>query len=384
MKQHPFIFSDEPRYRIRRHLAFWVFWWLFQSILYSFVALEAPGAYWGRMPMVMTESLIFMAVHISLSYSLLYFVIPRYLLQQRYAQTIFWTMLCCLAAAALSGTLAIYVIRPIRIWMLGPYRMSPARSMGMDFFLSLMAGLRGGITIGGMAAAIKLMKYWYVKEQRNLQLQKENAEAQLQLLKAQVHPHFLFNTLNNIYANTQATAPVASGMLMQLSDILRFILYEGSQPQVALAKELKMVQDYIALEQMRYDEQLDVFIDVPQNTDELTIAPLLLLPLVENCFKHGTSHMLEHPWMSLQVRLEDGLMQLKLVNGKTALPATDQAANGIGISNVRQRLELLYPDKHIFTITNDPDVFIVNLSIQLRTSGTSRKKTGRPLSNQHA
>ncbi|HEX6432468.1 MAG TPA: histidine kinase, partial [Niastella sp.] len=210
--------------------------------------------------------------------------------------------------------------------------------------LSLMAGLRGGITIGGIAASIKLMKHWYVKEQRNLQLQKENAEAQLQLLKAQVHPHFLFNTLNNIYSHTQNTAPVASQLVMGLSDMLRFMLYECNQQQVPLSKELKLIQDYITLEQIRYDNQLDVHIGLPVETENLGIAPLLLLPLVENCFKHGTSHMLEQPWLSLQVTIEKSRMHLKLMNGKVN-EITKNNHKGIGILNVRKRLSLLYPGK---------------------------------------
>ncbi|THU37340.1 two-component system sensor protein [Niastella caeni] len=236
-----------------------------------------------------------------------------------------------------------------------------------------MAGLRGGITIGGIAASIKLMKHWYVKEQRNLQLQKENAESQLQLLKAQVHPHFLFNTLNNIYSHTQNTAPVASQLVMGLSDMLRFMLYECNQPQVPLSKELKLIRDYITLEQIRYDEQLDVHVNMPANTSDLAIAPLLLLPLVENCFKHGTSHMLEQPWLNLQVTLDNNRMYVKLMNGKDSGVAKNNY-QGIGILNVRKRLELLYPGKHELTITDEEDVFIVNLWLQLDSIPLTKKE----------
>ena len=228
-------------------------------------------------------------------------------------------------------------------------------------------------TIGGIAASIKLMKHWYVKEQRNLQLQKENAESQLQLLKAQVHPHFLFNTLNNIYSHTQNTAPVASQLVMGLSDLLRFMLYECNQPQVPLSKELKMIQDYISLEQIRYDDHLDVHVDLPANTDNLAIAPLLLLPLVENCFKHGTSNMLEQPWFSLQVTLENKRMYVKLVNGKAG-EVSNNNHKGIGILNVRKRLALIYPGRYELTITDEEDVFIVNLWLQLDSMPLIKKE----------
>jgi LytS/YehU family sensor histidine kinase len=228
-----------------------------------------------------------------------------------------------------------------------------------------LAGLRGGLTVGGIAAAIKLKKHWYIKEQRNLQLQKENVESQLQLLKAQVHPHFLFNTLNNIYSYTQNTSPAAAKMVSGLSDLLRFMLYEGDQRVILLSRELKMVQDYISLEQIRYGNKLDIHLDLPENTHDLYIAPLLLLPLVENCFKHGTTDMLEQPLINLQLTLDKNEMRMKLINGKVNESPVRQKTQGIGIANVQKRLSLLYPGKHEFVITNNAEVFVVNLRIEL-------------------
>jgi LytS/YehU family sensor histidine kinase len=222
------------------------------------------------------------------------------------------------------------------------------------------------LTIGGLAAAIKLMKYWYVKEQRNLQLQKENTESQLQLLKAQVHPHFLFNTLNNIYAHTQGVAPVGSTLVMGLSDMLRYMLYECNQPFVPLTKELKMIKDYVELEKIRYGNRLDVHLDIPGDIDDLEIAPLLLLPFVENCFKHGASHMIDQPWVSLFVNIENGVMKMKLVNGKAMGYEPKKSLSGIGITNVRRRLELLYPGKFSLDIQEEDEVYIVNLKMELQ------------------
>lgn len=366
MNTNPFIFSDEKKYRIGRHLCFWVFWWLFQGFLYSFSTVYDLSLYWKRLEMSMVESLIFMAMHIFLAYSLMYFVIPRFLLKQRYWQTATWTAGLFLLTAALSATIAATVIDPVRKLMFGGLFIDMFRSHSGNIFYSLMAGLRGAITIGGIAAAIKLMKYWYVKEQRNLQLQKENVESQLQLLKAQVHPHFLFNTLNNIYSYTQHTSPIASKLVTGLSDILRFVLYEGSQPLVPLSKELKMMQDYIELEQIRYGNKPDIHLDIPGSADDLCIAPLLLLPLIENCFKHGASNMLEQPWVSLQITIHDKQMRMKLLNGKVNADAEKIQPQGIGIKNVKKRLALLYPGKYSLDINNEEEVFIVDLKLELQ------------------
>lgn len=367
MQQHPFIFSNDWKHRLERHAAFWVFWWLFQGFLYSFIPVNNGDSYWENLSMAMLDSMIFMAAHIFLSYSLMYFVVPRFLLAQRYWATAVWTAVFFIATAFFSVFLGNYVINPIRNclaqagWVHDYFEKRPVL-----VFHSLLAGLRGGITIGGIAAAIKLMKYWYIKEQRNLQLQKENIAAQLQLLKAQVHPHFLFNTLNNIYSHTQNTAPVASKLITGLSDILRFVLYESSQPLVPLSKELKLMKDYINLEQIRYGNKLDLHIDLPGKTHDLYIAPLLMLPLIENCFKHGASTMLEQPWISVQLTLNGRLLHMKLLNGKASVTAgINGHPSGIGIQNVQKRLDLLYPGKHELVIANEEDVFIVNLKMEL-------------------
>ena len=366
MSKYPFIFSDERKYRIKRHLAFWAFWWIFQGFLYSFLATYSVIAYFTRLPISMLESLIYLPGHMFLAYSLMYFVIPKYLLKQKYWHTAVSTIICFLLTAVIAAAIGILIIDPLRIYVLGgEYASSLYRKGAVSVHLALLAGLRGGLTVGGIAAAIKLMKYWYIKEQRNLQLQKENAESQLQLLKAQVHPHFLFNTLNNIYSYTQNTSPVASQLVTRLSDLLRFVLYETRQPLVPLAKELKLIQDYIELEKIRYGNKLELNIQLPEKTNDLYIAPLLLLPLIENCFKHGSSNVLDQPWISLHIDIFDNQMQMKLLNGKTNEVRESLNSTGIGIQNVRKRLELLYPGKHDFSITNDEEVFIVNLKIEL-------------------
>lgn len=364
MEKYPFIFSDRRKFRVSRHVAFWLFWGLFQAFLYAFAPYPTILSYWDRFPVALLDSFMYLPAHMFLAYSLMYFVIPRYLIKEKYLAASGWVILLFIATAIFASSLGKYLITPARDIFLSNNLFIPHPNTQQAFYLSLLAGLRGGITIGGMAAAIKLMKHWYIKEQRNLQLQKENAESQLQLLKAQVHPHFLFNTLNNIYSYTQNTSPVASKMVTGLSDLLRFILYEASQPLVPLEKELKMIRDYIDLEKVRYGNKLELDIQLPEKTNNLYIAPLLLLPLIENCFKHGTSNMLDQPWISLHIDLEGIQMQMKLLNGKADQPK-EKNSQGIGIQNVGKRLNLLYPEKYEMIITNDNEVFIVNLRIEL-------------------
>lgn len=374
MTQHPFIFSNKRSYRIRRHAAFWLSWTVFQGILYAFIPIPSPLSFPERLPHFMIDSLLFLPTHLFLAYLLMYFVIPVYVVKNKYLAATAWTLGIIVATASVSAVTSLYVIPRVKEAVLpGHLIVQPPSGTGVRgrFFMALLAGLRGGLTVGGMAAAIKLMKHWYVEGQRNLQLQKEAIQSQLQVLKAQVHPHFLFNTLNNIYSHTQGTSPTASKLVMGLSDMLRYMLYECNHPQVSLAKELKMLDEYIGLERIRYGNELELHIDFPGNATDFSVAPLLLLPFVENAFKHGASHVLQHPWLNLSVALQENRMTFKLLNGKPENVRTSLLRQGIGIENVRRRLALLYPGKHELTITDEGDVFIVTLKLQLERRSTT-------------
>lgn len=369
MQRFPFIFSDERKYRLRRHFTFWLSWYLFQTFLYTFIAAESYMEYMERLPMSATESLLYLVVHMFLSYYFIYFVVPLYVLRQRYFKAAILVLAGFLVAALLSALISYFLVRPLRAYMLPGIYAAPPYPTRVGIFLALMAGLRGGITIGGLAAAIKLMKTLFMKEERNLQLQKQNVEAKLKLLQAQVHPHFLFNTLNNIYADTENKAPRAAKMVSGLSDLLRFMLYESNKPGIPLQSELKMVNDYIGLEKIRYSNNIDVHVDIPEDAGGLTIAPLLLLPLVENCFKHGSSQLIDQPWISLKIDLSGNTMDMKLMNGKPVLSTkTTGDASGIGLRNVQKRLDLIYPGRHQFSYYDEGEVFIVKLKLELNTN----------------
>lgn len=161
MEKYPFIFSVERKYRLRRHVAFWFFWWAFQGFLYAFTPSPTILSYPERMPGALLNSMIYLPVHIFLAYSLMYFVIPGYLIKEKYMAAAGWVITLFIATAFFSSSLGIYIIRLFKRILLPGKLYLPHPDKQQAFFLSLLAGLRGGITIGGIAAAIKLMKYWY-------------------------------------------------------------------------------------------------------------------------------------------------------------------------------------------------------------------------------
>ena len=363
-----FIFSNEARWKWIRHLSFWLSWLLFQLFLYSFTPspVLSEQSFWTRIYITLPDTVLFLIPQLFLAYSLMYIVIPWLVIPGKYVWAMAATLLLILSTALFSALLSVTIIDWVRFQMMARVSpliaRNPATPRSIAIGVAMLAGLRGAVTIGGIAAAIKLMKCFYEKQQAALTLEKEKVNAELQMLKAQLHPHFLFNTLNNIYSLTQDVSTNASGMIMRLSGMLRYMLYEGSKSMVPLDKELTMIHDYIKLEALRYDNSLELSINLPSETNA-SIAPLLLLPFVENAFKHGASKMIDRPWISISVELSDNILSMKLVNGIDK--SVDQTDPGIGIANVRKRLELLYAQKHNLEISTDEEMFFVNLKIEL-------------------
>ena len=361
------IFSDERKFRIRRHLLFWFCWYVYFSLLHAVSPFGPEEISYFRNPAyTFTESVFLILGQLPFTYIMLYFILPKFILKKKYLLAVLSVALLWL----LGGAFHLFLIRdimPKAVSLILPDQYLPAsqRPTSSLYIMTLMANFKGAFTIVAIAFVIKFGKSWYLKEQRNLQLQKENTDAQLQLLTAQVHPHFLFNTLNNIFSQAQPESPKSAKMIMGLSDILRYILYEGQKPLVPLKQELLMITEYINLEKIRYGNKLDVHVLIPDKTDDIYIAPLLLLPFVENCFKHGASNMLQSPWINLTVEMKDTTLVMKLMNGKAPLTGNGQNKTGIGINNVKQRLDLLYKDKHDLQIREDEEVFVVDLRVEL-------------------
>jgi sensor histidine kinase YesM len=367
MKLTSFLFSEKKSDRVVQHLLFWIIWYPYITLTHAAQPFGYPEMSFFRNPLyTFSESFFVVFGQAPTVYVMLYWIFPVFFLRKRYLFGVILILVLWFLSGVLNMILLGKVMQPFLSWVLPPENIPPMpRNAGTSFFMVVIATNKGAFTITASALMLKFGKHWYHHQHRNLQLQKEKSEAQLQLLTAQVHPHFLFNTLNNIYSQAQTESPKSSKMLMELSDILRYILYEGQKTLVPLRQELTMITEYINLEKIRYGNKLDVHALVPERIDDIYIAPLLLLPFVENCFKHGTSNMLQNPWINLTVEMKETTLIMKLMNGKTTVKENGQRKGGIGIRNVRQRLELLYKDKYKLQIREDDEVFVVDLRVEL-------------------
>jgi len=218
------------------------------------------------------------------------------------------------------------------------------------------------IFVVGVASSFRLLKRQYQSKIKEAELQKEKTQAELKYLKGQINPHFLFNTLNNIYSLARKGSDQTSDAVLKLSKLMRFMLYESGSETILLTDELKLIQDYIALEKLRYGERLSIMYEEELDNPQQTIAPLILIHFIENAFKHGVSESRFDSFIQIKVKLMKGLLQVVVTNSKADTAA--KPGSKIGLENIRRQLELVYP-KHDLTFQDDPDKFTVSLILPL-------------------
>lgn len=207
--------------------------------------------------------------------------------------------------------------------------------------------------------------YNYVKlKQATQQLRIEKQEAELNYLRSQTNPHFLFNTLNNIYSLARDKSDLAPESILKLSKILRFMLYETGGAYISLEQELKIINDYISLEKLRYDESLRINFNHDVEDMKQSIPPLLLIPLVENAFKHGVSETRNRPFVDIHLSVNKRQLLFVVKNSMEEMQTQKDAKENIGLSNLRRQLELLYAD-HSLLVEHNKNIFTAVLKINL-------------------
>jgi two-component system, LytTR family, sensor kinase len=219
--------------------------------------------------------------------------------------------------------------------------------------------------VSGAAVAIKQIRQQLRSATIEQLLIKEKLETELKYLRNQTNPHFLFNTLNNIYALARKKSNDAPDAIMKLSKLLRFMLYETAKPLITVGDELRMIEDYIDLEKMRYNNKLTISFSKDVNNEQEFISPLLLLPFVENAFKHGASESRFVSYIHLDVKLQDSILKFGIKNNKENNGGECSGAN-IGLNNVKRQLELLYTEYEL-QVLNETSVFTVLLTINLNS-----------------
>jgi len=199
---------------------------------------------------------------------------------------------------------------------------------------------------------------------RLIELERENLEQQLEYLRYQINPHFFMNTLNNIHALVDIDPEKAKDTILKLSKIMRYVLYEGNKQNVPLSRELDFIQHYITLMRMRYTDKVRIDTDLPHETPDCQVPPLILITFIENAFKHGISYQRES-FIEVKVSVENRKLHFTCRNTKAEKP--NEEKGGVGLANVRKRLDLLYSHNYTLSIHDDSDIYSVGLVIPLKS-----------------
>lgn len=346
-QENPFIFSD--KYRMVRHGVFWVA----HIIIVTFIFRQPQQTFSNQLLVSLAWALLFIAY----IYPVLYVFIPRYLLKGRHREFIFIITVWGIGGWFWNYICRAYIIFPFADMI--DFKMGAKNPWAPVSFLTLS-------TMAGYASMIVLFKSWMKKQKDFLLAEKEKTYAELQLLKAQVHPHFLFNTLNNIYSFSLENSAKTPVMILKLSSLLSYVLYDCKANEVLLEKEIDTMKNYIDLERERYANRLEVSINIEGDIKGKYITPLLILPFLENAFKHGTSEQLEKPWLSMDISVNQKMFHCKIANSKNE--EILKGNGGIGIQNVQKRLEYLYSGRHELKFVDEGDFFVVSLKLELTES----------------
>jgi len=345
-----------PKNRILTHIIFWLIYLCYFTIAFA--------SFRDNYIQSFIEVLVTLPVRMSATYLTLYYLIPGFLDKEKYRLFVFLFILTAIGFGYLDRLLLHLFYVPFYIPNYD-YTTFPLSS-----FTKALQRTTNVYTIVFAAAAVKLIKRNYQNERIARELSQEKLDAELKFLKSQIHPHFLFNTLNSLYALTLQKSDQASEVVLKLSHFLDYMLYDCNVSLISLEMEIEQMQNLIALEKLRYGERLDVDFNISGQLKKHKIPPLLMLPFLENAFKHGVSQHTENSFIYIDLKLKEQDLTFRVenscVNTENSLEA--DYTKGIGLKNVKRRLDLIYGnDGYHLEVFREEDSFTIVLKISLQT-----------------
>lgn len=325
-----------------------IFWIIVFALYYSFLIFGGSR--------ITLENYIYTTVKALLEFCTFYafylIIIPLFFKRGRYWICLLTSLLFIFLYIHFYAAIITYT--SILIGFLTDWTSYGTQVMRATYYVVLFSFLGGlfKLSLNGLA----------IQQQKTL-LEKQNIKNELALLRSQINPHFLFNTLNTIHSYIISNNPRSAQAVIRLSDIMRYMLYDASRDMITLVKEIEYLQGYIELQKFRLESEVQINFNIAGDPDGISISPMLLTPFVENVFKHGKKSGLEDP-ISIELKIGDKHFEFSVSNSVDSLKTYDTEKNeGVGLENVRRRLHLLYPKNHTLDIKELDNKFFVYLKI---------------------
>ena len=348
-------FESNHLYKISfwHHIIFWSIYFLFNTFRW--------GSYFNDYLYSLKTNLLGFPIHISLCYFNILFLMPKFLFKRKYTLYISLFFIAIFLMVVTKFNLTYFLISN-EVWPEGP---EPINSLSLNYVLDMMIGEVYVITF---VTAIKVTFDFLEKQKLVADLEKTQLETELLFLKAQVSPHFFFNTLNNIHSLALEQSEKTSKIILRLSELMRYLLYETKSNRQSLINEIQCIQNYLDLEKIRHDELLQISLSISGDIQDKEISPILLLTFVENAFKHGVNKNIGVKKIDIDFTIKGDFIYFTITNPLPAVSeskSTFEHSSGIGLENVKKRLTLGY-NKNDYKLTiNTNDKFTVELKIKV-------------------
>lgn len=349
-------FNSNGLYRVSlfHHIVFWLIYFAFNTFRW--------GSYYNDFFYSLKSNSLGFPIHMALSYLNIYVLMPMLVYKKKYVTYILSILASIFIMVFIKYKLT-YLLINENVWPEGP---EVTNSLTLDYVIEMMIGELYVITF---VAAIKITLDFLAEHKRLADLEKVQLETELMFLKTQISPHFFFNTLNNINALALEKSNKTSKIVMKLSELMRYLLYETKLKRQTLENEILCIQNYLDLEKVRHDELLEVNMSISGDIQNKEIAPILLLSFVENAFKHGVNKNIGKVKIDIDFNIVEDFLYFTISNPMPTLSEHEnplESSNGIGLENVRKRLSLGYdPKDYKLDIYNENDIFVVKLKIRV-------------------
>ena len=342
---------------LKHHIIFWVIYFLFNT--YRWARYHHDFLY------SLQTNLIGFPIHMTLCYLNIYVLMPKFLYKRKYIAFIVLLLTSIFLMVIFKFNLT-YLFVSQNVWPEGPEVINTPTT---DYIIDMMIG---ELYVIAFVTAIKITMDWLKEHKRLTDLEKIQLETELLFLRSQVSPHFFFNTLNNIYSLSLERSKKTPVAILKLSELMRYLLYETKNKRQSLKNELLCIQNYLELERIRYGELLDIDMNVSgEDIDDKKIAPMLLLSFVENAFKHCANKSIQKVKINVDFKVENNFLYFRIANPIPPQIETEKSLlkptqGGIGLKNVKKRLELGYKDSDYNFLINDSNgQFVVELKIKV-------------------
>lgn len=331
------------------HTLFWVSYFTLNTLRW--------GSYFDDYGYSLLSNLVEFPIHIVLVYFNLYYLLPRFI-PNKFGQY-FGLLLLATVGMSLLRIVLTYELVTTDVW-----RENIHQETNLFDFNYIMTVVIGEVYVVGLTTAIKITMDYVKNQKRTRELEKQSLETELSMLKSQLQPHFFFNTLNNLYSLTLDKSDQAPETVLKLSDLMSYVIYQTKNKQVPLTGEVKHIKNYLDLESLRYGDRLNIEFMLSGNLEGHSVPPLLLLPFVENAFKHGAHNETKSIPINIALHVENGLLTFSVKNQKAGKNAMNTGNNkGLGLANTKRRLGLLYNGQHELSINEDSNTYSTTLKI---------------------